>query len=86
MVLWGKGFEVDNVGRLPWIADAGVVYLRDIDADGFAILDRLRAWLPHARSVLMDLEKLPAHRDRWVTEDRPARRALTHLGTDEHDL
>lgn len=26
MVIWGKGFEVDRVGRLPWLAKAEVRY------------------------------------------------------------
>jgi hypothetical protein len=25
VVIWGKGFEVDRVGRLPWLADAEVL-------------------------------------------------------------
>jgi hypothetical protein len=85
-VFWGRGFDVDRVGRLPWLAGVEVVYWGDIDSHGFAILDRLRAWLPAARSVLMDRETLLAHRDRWVTEDRPASSALTRLTSDEHDV
>jgi hypothetical protein len=85
-VFWGRGFDVDRVGRLPWLAGVEVVYWGDIDTHGFAILDRLRAWLPAARSVLMDRETLLAHRDRWVTEDRPASSALTRLTSDEHDV
>lgn len=86
IVFWGRGFDVDAVGRLPWLAEADVLYWGDIDTHGFAILDRLRAWLPQARSVLMDRETLLAHRDRWVTEDRPARSALTRLSADEQGL
>jgi len=86
IVFWGRGFDVDSVGRLPWLAEADIVYWGDIDTHGFAILDRLRAWLPQARSVLMDRETLLAHRDRWVTEERPARSALTRLTADERDL
>lgn len=86
VVIWGRGFDVDAVGRLRWLADADVVYWGDIDTHGFAILDRLRAWLPRARSVLMDRDTLLAHRDRWVTEDRPARSVLTRLTPDEQGL
>jgi hypothetical protein len=86
IVFWGRGFDVDSVGRLPWLAEADVLYWGDIDTHGFAILDRLRAWLPQARSVLMDRETLLAHRDRWVTEDRPARSALTRLTAEEQEL
>lgn len=85
-VFWGKGFEVDRIGRLPWLVDADVVYWGDVDTHGFAILDRLRAWLPRTRSVLMDRETLLAHRDRWGVEERPATSRLTRLTRDERDL
>jgi hypothetical protein len=86
VVIWGKGFEVDRVGRLPWLVETDVVYWGDLDTHGFAILDRLRAWLPQTRSVLMDRETLLAHRDRWVVEERPATSGLTRLGPGEADL
>ena len=86
IVIWGKGFEVDRVGRLPWLADIPVIYWGDIDTHGFAILDRLRAWLPAACSILMDRETLLAHRERWVSEDRPATSSLTRLTRAELDL
>lgn len=76
----------DAVGRLPWLADAEVIYRGDIDTHGFDILDRLRGWLPQARSVLTDRETLVAHRDRWGTGDRPARPVLTRLSPEEADL
>jgi hypothetical protein len=86
VVIWGKGFEVDSVGRLPWLVGTDVVYWGDTDTHGFAMLDRLRAWLPAARSVLMDRETLLVRRDRWVTEDRPATSVLTRLTPDECGL
>lgn len=86
VAIWGKGFDVDQVGRLPWLADADVAYWGDIDTHGFAILDRLRAWLPRARSVTMDRETLMAHRDRWGREERPTSADLTRLTASEHDL
>ena len=86
VVIWGRGFDVDAAGRLPWLADADVLYWGDIDTHGFAILDRLRARLPQARSVLMDRETLLAHRDRWVSEDRPTAAVLPRLNPDERDL
>ncbi|OBK27431.1 hypothetical protein A5634_23295 [Mycobacterium asiaticum] len=86
VVIWGKGFDIDSAGRMPWLADVDVCYWGDIDTHGFAILDRLRAWLPQACSVLMDRQTLLAHRDRWVTEDRPAKSLLTRLTSDEQDL
>jgi hypothetical protein len=79
VVLWGKGFEVDRVGALPWLAKAEVFYWGDLDSHGFAILDRLRAWLPQSRSFLMDGQTLLAHRDRWVRDPSPTAARLTRL-------
>jgi hypothetical protein len=86
VVIWGKGFDVDQVGRLPWLSEADVAYWGDIDTHGFAILDRLRAWLPRANSVMMDRETLLAHRDRWGREERPTSADLTRLTASERDL
>lgn len=85
-ILWGKGFEVDRVGSLRWLSDADVTYWGDIDTHGFAILDRLRAWLPQTRSALMDRATLLTHRDRWGREERPAHSSLTRLTAAEQDL
>lgn len=71
------------MGCRPWLTDADVAYRGDLDTHGSAILDRLRAWLPQTRSVLMDRETLFAHRDHWVAEDRPARSRLTRFTSDE---
>ncbi|MDX6302301.1 MAG: hypothetical protein QOF53_3515 [Nocardioidaceae bacterium] len=54
IVIWGKGFDIDRVGSLPWLVDVDLTYWGDIDTHGFAILDRLRAWLPQTQSTLMD--------------------------------
>lgn len=63
-----------------------ITYWGDLDTHGFAILDRLRAWLPQTRSVPMDRETLLVHRERWVVEERPARSALTRLSANEAEL
>ena len=85
-MLWGKGFEVDRVGSVPWLANADVAYWGDLDTHGFAILNQLRAWLPQTRSLLMDRETLMAHRDRWVAEASPAMSRIDRLTADEQDL
>jgi hypothetical protein len=86
VVLWGKGFEVDRVGSLPWLRAADVHYWGDLDTHGFAILDMLRAWTPDARSFLMDRDTLLAHRDRWVSEGSPTSARLSRLDEAEADL
>jgi len=86
VVLWGKGFEVDRAGSMPWLAGSEVVYWGDLDTHGFAILNQLRAWLPQSRSLLMDRETLLAHRNRWVTEAAPTSARLDRLTDDEQAL
>ncbi len=86
VVVWGKGFEVNRAGSLPWLQDAEVLYWGDLDTHGFAILDQLRAWLPATRSILMDRATLLAHRARWVREGSPTSARLTRLDLDESGL
>lgn len=86
IVLWGKGFDVDRLGALPWLRGAELTYWGDLDTHGFAILDRLRAWFPQTRSVLMDRPTLLHHRDRWVLEPSPTRARLTRLDEAEAQL
>ena len=83
IVFWGRGFDVDSVGQLPWLAEAEVIYWGDIDTHGFAILDQLRGFFAHAASFLMDRETLLAHRSHWGDEPEPARHDLSRLTTEE---
>ena len=86
VVLWGKGFDVSRPGSLPWLRDVEVQYWGDLDTHGFAILHRLRAWLPQTRSFLMDRDTLLAHRDRWGREPRPTAARLDRLTLEERAL
>lgn len=86
VVIWGKGFDTDRVGRMRWLVDVPVWYWGDLDSHGFAILDRLRAWLPRTASFLMDRETLLHHRDRWGTEPSPTSARLDRLDPGEAAL
>lgn len=86
VVIWGAGFGVDRPGSLPWLRDAEVHYWGDIDTHGFAIVDRLRAWLPQTKTFLMDNETLATHRDRWGREPKPTSAALGRLTPSERAL
>lgn len=86
IVLWGKGFEVDRAGSLPWLRSADVHYWGDLDTHGFAILNQLRAWLPQTRSFLMDRPTLLEHQERWGHESTPTRARLDRLSPDEAAL
>lgn len=71
VVLHGGGYAVDLLQQIPWLHDAPVWYWGDLDSHGFAILNRLRSYLPNAHSVLMDTETLQSYVDLWVPEPKP---------------
>jgi len=86
MAILGGGYAVPVLEPLGWLAGLDVVYWGDIDTHGFAILDRLRRHLPHARSMLMDRATLLRHPEHWVTEPSPAASALDRLDRVESAL
>ena len=86
IALFGGGFAVSSVAALPWLQTRHVVYWGDIDTHGFVALDRLRAVVPHAKSMLMDEATLKAHSDQWVREESQATANLAHLSAEESVL
>lgn len=86
MVIFGGGYAVTVLESLGWLGALDVVYWGDIDTHGFAILNRLRRHLPHARSMLMDRDTLLGHRDHWTTEPSPTAMALDLLAPAESAL
>lgn len=85
MVIFGGGYGIERLANIPWLHGKEVIYWGDIDTHGFAILDRLRKLLPHARSLLMDAATLNAHRSLWGAEEQGKRYTgtLAHLTEDE---
>ncbi|CAN5149755.1 DUF3322 and DUF2220 domain-containing protein [soil metagenome] len=79
LVILGLGYGVALLADCEWIAKKDVFYWGDLDTHGFAMLDQVRAFLPHARSLLMDRETLLAHRPLWVTEPHPHDKPLMRL-------
>ena len=86
MAILGGGYAVPVLEPLGWLTGLEIVYWGDIDTHGFAILNRLRHHLPHARSILMDRATLLGHRDHWVIEPSPTAAALDHLDRAESAL
>lgn len=69
MVVFGGGYGIERLAQVDWLHSRRVMYWGDIDTHGFAILDRLRASIPGAESLLMDESTLQAHRHVWGRED-----------------
>lgn len=75
----GSGYAVHELARVSWLHQARVFYWGDLDSHGFAILSRLRTHLPHAKSIMMDLDTLESHLDLCVQEPQPFHGQLDHL-------
>lgn len=86
MVIFGAGYGFEMLAQAAWLHRCVIHYWGDIDTHGFAILDQLRAYLPHAESFLMDRETLMAHELQWVSEPQPLRRDLARLSKEERAL
>lgn len=77
----GGGYAASLVADLPWLSSCRVYYWGDIDSHGFGILNRFRAHVGHAESVLMDRGTLEAFRHLAVHEPRPLDVEPEHLQT-----
>jgi hypothetical protein len=69
VALFGSGDALAHWRRVDWLPSTSCHYWGDIDAHGFALLIRLRQFLPHAHSLLMDLATLDRHRALAVPDD-----------------
>ncbi len=72
IVVFGAGSGFEHLAGVPWLHDVPVYYWGDIDTHGFALLDQFRSGVPHASSLLMDMDTLLGHRDYWGHEKDPS--------------
>jgi hypothetical protein len=86
VLFMGQGNAIEAYAQLPWLAGLPVSYWGDLDVHGFAILSRLRTYLPQARSLLMDAETLHAFKAFWVQGVSYTAEALPHLTNNEQQL
>ena len=83
MVIFGAGYGFENLASVEWMRERVIHYWSDINTQGFAILNQLRAFFPHAASLLMNHETLMEHQTLWGVEPSPETGALTRLTADE---
>jgi hypothetical protein len=86
IAIFGKGYGWEALAKAAWLKNCAIYYWGDIDTHGFAILDQLRGYLPHAESVLMDRETLLHFKSLWGEEPQPINRNLTRLRPNELSL
>ena len=68
ILLFGQGYALNVLGKIPWLSLQPLYYWGDIDTHGFAILNRLRYYFPHCESLLMDSATLLHHQEMWGQE------------------
>lgn len=71
--------------QLPWLASKEVLYWGDLDSYGFYILDTVRKYLPHVRSMLMDIDTARDHEALAVEEPNPSRFIPARLTSGDAD-
>ena len=87
VVIMGLGYDAQCLNDFDLLHHANCYYWGDIDTHGFAILHRIRHYLPNIKSVLMDEKTLLSHNCLWSKEDKPSfAENLTHLTEAELSL
>ncbi len=81
--IFGNGMDVLRVRSIKWIKDCPVYYWGDLDIQGFYSLSRLRKYLPHVKSLLMDEETLHLHEDFLIEGNTESYKKLKHLNPEE---
>jgi hypothetical protein len=74
------------LAEIAWLHNTDIWYWGDIDTHGFAMLDQLRCYFPHARSLLMDNETLQTHGKLWGEEPSPTSKELPRLTPEEASI
>lgn len=86
LAIFGSGYGLKRFHEAHWLSMVPLYYWGDLDTHGFAILDELRHYFPHAESLLMDEETLLAFQEFWDRENRPSTHTLTRLTLAESNL
>lgn len=68
IVIFGLGYGIQSLRKIPWLLDKEIIYWGDIDTHGFSILSQLRNHYPQIRSILMDQNTLQYFKHLWVQE------------------
>ena len=77
--IFGSGFRAGLLSEATWLHDVELLYWGDLDAHGLQIVNQLRGYFPHLRTLLMDRRTLDIHRDYWVEAAPSTAVELPHL-------
>jgi len=86
LAIWGKGFALELLRALPWLAQMDLWFWGDLDAQGFEMLHQLRRSFPQTRSLLMDRATYEAFAPFAVATPPPTAKQLPTLNESEQAL
>ena len=88
MAIFGGGYNAKILGVVYWLNFKNIYYWGDLDRDGFAILNNLRANLPNAKiiSLMMDKETFNLGRVSAVEDTSKTAGDLLYLTPKENEL
>ena len=85
MIIFGMGYSVESLAQVPWLYDKEIYYWGDIDRHGFAILSRLRSYIAHVKSFLMDEDTLLQHKLSWTVDASAKSEVILESSLTEHE-
>lgn len=87
IVIFGLGYAVNLLAEAQCLQNKALYYWGDLDADGMAILARLRQYYPQVKSMLMDEKTLACFADLVIhAPAKSMEKALSHLTKTENKL
>jgi hypothetical protein len=72
LAIWGKGFAIEILKDVHWLADKDIYYWSDLDVQGFQMLSQLKLKFPHAKSFLMSSNLLDLFTD-FIVKGTPSK-------------
>jgi len=86
IVVFGGGFGIARLRDATWLHERNLLYWGDLDVHGFQILNQMRGYFPHTKSVLMDRATFEACQTFAVSGEPTAVTALPNLIAEEYNL
>lgn len=85
IALGGLGNGVTQLGDIRWLPESSIYYWGDVDAEGYAILDRLRQSLGRVQSLLMTRPTFDSYQHLATPGNGSDLRELSHLDSQERE-
>lgn len=85
IVVFGSGW-IARLREAAWLHERNLLYWGDLDVHGFQILNQMRGYFPHAKSVLMDRSTFEACRDFAISSVPTTVSELSRLTPEEREL